>query len=48
MLLFAALLSAFFAVLLRHDKRERIKFGLSMWAGLVVGALVLAFLMSAR
>ena len=48
MLLYAALLSAFFAVLLRHEKRERIKFGLSMWAGLVVGALVLAFLMAAR
>lgn len=46
MLLYAGLLSAFFAVLLRSEKRERIKFGLSMWAGLVGGALVLAFLMA--
>lgn len=45
MLLYAGMLSAFFAVLLRSEKRERIKFGLSMWAGLVGGALVLAFLM---
>lgn len=46
MLLFAALLSAYFAVLLRHEKRERIKLGLVMWGGLVGGALVLAFLMA--
>jgi len=46
MVLFAALLSAFFSVLLRHEKRDRIKFGLIMWGGLVGGALILAFLMA--
>ena len=46
MLLFAGLLSAFFSVLLRREKRERIKFGLLMWGGLVGGALFLAFLMA--
>ena len=37
MLLFAGLLSAFFCVLLRDEKRERIKLGLIMWGGLVGG-----------
>ncbi|NIM01550.1 MAG: hypothetical protein GTN89_12000 [Acidobacteria bacterium] len=46
MLLFAGLLSAYFAVLLRDDKRERIRFGLLLWGGLVGGALALAFLMA--
>ena len=46
MLLYAGLLAAFFAVLLRHEKRERLKFGLTMWAGLVVGAVIFAFLMA--
>ena len=47
MLLYAGLLSAFFAVLLRAEKCDRIKLGLTMWGGLVGGALLLAFLMSA-
>ena len=47
MILFAGLLSSFFAVLLRYERRERIKFGLMMWGGLVGGALILAFLMAA-
>ncbi len=46
MVLFAALLSAFFAVLLRSETRERVRFGLIMWGGLVGGALILAFLMA--
>lgn len=46
MMLYAGLLSAFFAVLLRDEKQERIKFGAKMWAGLVVGAIILAFLMA--
>jgi hypothetical protein len=46
MLIFAGLLSTFFCVLLRDDKRERIKLGLVMWGGLVGGALILAFLMA--
>ncbi len=46
MLIFAGLLSAYFAVLLRDEKRERIRFGLFLWGGLVGGALVLAFLMA--
>ena len=47
MLLYAGLLSSFFAVLLRGDRRERIKLGLTMWGGLVGGVLVLAYLMAA-
>ena len=46
MLTYAGLLSAFFAVLLRTEKHERIKLGLALWGGLVGGALLLAFLMS--
>jgi hypothetical protein len=46
MLLFAGLLSSFFSVLLRRDRRDRIKLALIMWGGLVGGALVLAFLMA--
>ncbi len=46
MLLFAGLLSAFFSVLLRQEKHDRIKLGLVMWGGLVGGALALAFLMA--
>ena len=46
MLIFSALLSAFFAVLLRREKRERVKFGLMMLAGLLGGALILAFIMA--
>jgi hypothetical protein len=46
MLIFSGLLSSFFAVLLRSEKRDRLKFGLLMWGGLVAGALILAFLMS--
>ena len=46
MLLYAGLLSAFFSVLLRSEKRDRVKLGLMMWGGLVGGALLLAFLMT--
>lgn len=46
MLLFAGFLSAFFSVLLRQQKHDRIKLGLVMWGGLVGGALALAFLMA--
>jgi hypothetical protein len=46
MLIFSGLLASFFAVLLRQEKRERIKFGLMMWGGLVGGALILAVLMA--
>jgi len=47
MMLYAGLLSAFFSVLLRIEKTDRIKLALTMWVGLVGGALLLAFLMSA-
>jgi len=46
MLIYSSMLSAFFTVLLRREKRERIKFGLMMWGGLIVGALILAYLMA--
>jgi hypothetical protein len=46
MLIYAGLLSAFFGVLLRTEKQDRLKLALMMWGGLVGGALLLAFLMS--
>jgi hypothetical protein len=46
MLIYASFLALFFAVLIRDDKPERLKFGATLWLGLVGGAMVLAFLMA--
>jgi len=45
MVVYATLLSVFFAVLWRREPKERWKLFLQMFFGLVVGAVVLAWLM---
>ena len=45
MLLYASLVSSFFALLVRRTRRERIRLGLMLWAAMVGGALLLAWLM---
>ena len=45
MILYAALLGLFFAVLWRHERRLQIKLFLQIFLGLVVGAIVLGWLM---
>lgn len=45
MVVYATLLSVFFAVLWRREPKERWKLFLQMFLGLVVGAVVLAWLM---
>ena len=46
MFLYAGMLATFFALLMRDEKKERLKFGGLLWLGLVGGSLVLAFLMA--
>ncbi|HET7697649.1 MAG TPA: hypothetical protein VFK57_18180 [Vicinamibacterales bacterium] len=45
MALFACFVSAVFAVLLRDDPRQQLRTGATMFAGFVVAALVLGWLM---
>jgi hypothetical protein len=45
MLVYSTLVSVFFAVLVRHTTRDRIRLGAMLWAGMVGGALILAYLM---
>jgi len=45
MFLYSAVVSVFLAVLVRHDKRSRLRLGLMLWGAMVGGALVLAYLM---
>jgi hypothetical protein len=45
LLLYSTLVSTFLAVLVRHDRRGRIRLGLTLWSAMVGGALVLAYLM---
>lgn len=45
MVIYAALVSVFFALLWRSTTRERIKLGLQIFLGMVGGGLVLAWLM---
>jgi prepilin signal peptidase PulO-like enzyme (type II secretory pathway) len=45
MILFAAFVSAVFAVLQRETPREQLRFGATLFAGFVVTALVLGWLM---
>ena len=44
LLVFSALVSTVFAVLLRDTTRERVRFGLKAFAGFVLSTLVLAWL----
>lgn len=46
LVLFSTLVSAFFAVLLRRDRRGQWRLGATLWLGMVGGAMALAFLMA--
>jgi hypothetical protein len=45
MLLYSLLVATFLAVLLRHDTRNRLRLGFTLWFAMVGGALALAYLM---
>ena len=45
MLLYATLVAAFFAVLLRDGRRARIRFGALLWVVMIGGGLALAWIM---
>ncbi len=46
MLLYASIVSTFFGVLARRDRREQLRLGLMLWLAMVGGALALAYLMA--
>lgn len=43
--LYSAIVAAFFAVLTRRDRREQLRFGGLVFAGMAGGVLLLAYLM---
>ena len=45
MVIFVALVSTVFATLMRDDTRDQLRLGLRMFAGLVIGALVIGWMM---
>jgi hypothetical protein len=45
MVLYSTLVSTFLAVLVRPDRRTRLRLGLTLWAAMVGGALLLAWAM---
>jgi uncharacterized membrane protein YfcA len=45
MVVYAALVSVFFAVLWRRTRREQVKLGLQLFFGMVLGGLAVAWLM---
>lgn len=45
LLLYATLVSTFFALLARRTRRERWRLGTLLWCGMVLGTLALAWLM---
>ena len=45
MVLYSTLVSVFFAVLVRHTRRDRLRFGALLWLGMVGGAMLLAWVM---
>ena len=46
LLLYSSLVAVFFAVLLKSDRKEQLKFGGLVWIAMVGGVLALAWLMS--
>lgn len=46
MVLYAAIVATFFAVLVRRDRREQLRLGAMLWTVMVGGGLVLAYLMA--
>ncbi len=45
MLVFSAIISTFFAVLVRRERRSRLRLGGLLWLGMVGGGILLAYLM---
>ena len=45
MLIYAAIVSTFFAVLVRRTRRAQLRLGALLWIGMVGGAFLLALLM---
>ncbi len=45
MLLYSAIVAVYFAVLLKRNRRDQVKFGGILWLSMVGGALALAWLM---
>ena len=45
LLLYSTLVSVFFALLARRTGRERLRLGLLLWGGMVLGTMALAWLM---
>ena len=45
LILYSAIVAAFFAVLTRRDRREQLRFGGLVFAGMAGGVLLLAYLM---
>lgn len=45
LLVYATLVSAFFALLMRQTTRQRVRLGVGLWLAMVGGALLLAFVM---
>jgi uncharacterized membrane protein YgaE (UPF0421/DUF939 family) len=46
LLVFSGLVSAVFATLLRDSERERLRFGLKLFGGFVLGAVAVGWLMA--
>lgn len=46
LLLFATIVSTFFAILLRRERRDQLRVGGYLWLAMVGGALALGFLMA--
>ena len=46
LILYSTLVAVFFAVLIKSDRRERLKFGGLIWIAMVGGAFALAMLMA--
>lgn len=45
MLIYSTIVATFFAVLLRHTRRDRWRLGLTLWSTMVGGAMLLAYVM---
>ncbi len=45
LLLYSALVAAFFALLSRRDPRERMRLAVVIWSSMVLGTLTVAYLM---
>ena len=46
MLLYAAIVATFFAVLVRRERRDQVRLGGTLWLVMVGGGMLLAYLMA--